>query len=189
MERSNDVYRRAEKLFQEKNFSEAFRLYKQLAAEGDPDCQVFLGWMYYQGLGVERSVDDALRWFEGAARLGSKVAAFYCGKHALIGARYEEAFGWLHASAAQDYGPSLLWLGLAHIRGLGVRADCKRGVGYLQRAAATGNFPARRELAVLMIRGRLGIAKIPLGLLLFPYAILSALVTGVWTGMSDKLMG
>jgi TPR repeat protein len=145
--------------------------------------------MYQQGVGVERNEETALRYFLGAANLGSRVGAFYCGKHALIDKRYDQAFAWLQQSANQDYGPSLLWLGLAHVRGTGVEVNIKTGVAYLERAAGTGNFLARRELALLMIRGKLGLARIPIGLVLFPFAVLAALVSGIFAGYSDKLMG
>jgi len=145
--------------------------------------------MYYEGLGVEKNEEQALLLFKGAAQLGSKVAAFYCGKHALIHERYEEAIQWFHESARQEFGPSLLWLGLVHIRALGVREDLRKGVEYLERAAAAGNFLARRELALLMIRGKLGLAKVPFGILLFVYASAVALVDGISKGHSDKLMG
>jgi TPR repeat protein len=121
--------------------------------------------------------------------LGSKEGAFYCGKSAFAAGHYKEALDWFHRAAAQEYGPALLWLGLAHARGLGVNIDLERGTKYLERAAATGNFPARRELAVLMIKGKLGVPKILMGLVLFPYAVIAAIVSGISEGHSHKLMG
>lgn len=189
MSRDRSLQKYAESLFNEKRFVEAFMAYEQLAASGDPQGHAFLGWMYYEGLGVERNEKEALRWFNTAAQLGSKVGAFYCGKYALIEQQYEDAFRWLQASAKQDYGPSLLWLGLIFVRGLGRPSDLKKGVGYLRRAAGTGNFPAKRELAVLMMKGKLGWWKVPLGLVLLPYATLVAIVEAMAGNYSEKLMG
>jgi TPR repeat protein len=182
-------YQEAEALTRDRRFGDAFPIYQSLAKEGDPNCQVMVGWMYYQGLGVQKDERKALEWFEGAAMLGSKVGAFYCGRFALIAGRYEHGLSWLRKSSDQGFAPSLFWLGLAYVRGLGVPKNVEKGVGYLQRAAKAGNFPAQRELALLMIRGKLGMAKIPVGFLLLPYAIVAALVSGLSAGYSEKLMG
>ena len=185
----NDEYGIAQKLFSEKRFDEAYPLYEKLAHDGDPRCQVFVGWMCHEGLGVGKSKERAFCWFQGAARLGSRVGAFYCGKLALAESDYKEALRWFLQAAMQEYGPALLWLGLLHIRGLGVQVDIERGAQYLERAVKTGNFPAEREIALLMLRGKLGARRIPTGLILFPYAFIKALVNGVVIGHSDKLMG
>jgi uncharacterized protein len=189
MDDTDARYRNAERLFSEKRYADAFRIYQELARTGDINSQIFVGWMYHEGLGTEKSETEALRWFAGAANLGSKAGAFYCAKSAIAGRQYDEAQKWLQESAKQEYGPALLWLGLIHIRGMGVPIDFQKGVGYLQRAAATGNFPAKREMALLMMRGRLGISRIPLGFLLLPYSLLVALIDGVTRGNSDRLMG
>lgn len=183
------LYATAKDLLSRKQSREAFALYEQLAQSGDPNCQVMIGWMYYEGLGVEKDEGIALKWFEGAAHLGSKVGAFYCGKHALISHKYDDALRWLNASANHNFGPSLLWLGLVHLRGLGVPKDQARGIDYLRRAASTGNFPAERELSLLMIRGKLGLMRVPVGVLRLLCAIAMALYWGMSDGYSDKLMG
>ncbi len=38
-------------------------MYEELAREGDPQCQVFVGWMLYEGYGVPRDKEVALSWF------------------------------------------------------------------------------------------------------------------------------
>ena len=184
-----EPYLAAQRSFDKKRFTEAFALYEDLAKAGDPRCQVLVGWMYNEGLGVKRDKEKAVNWFERAASMGSKEGAFYCGKSALAFGQYREALSWFHKAAVQEYGPALLWLGLSYVRGLGVSIDFDKGVKYLERAAATGNLPARRELALLMIRGALGFAKIPVGLVLLPYAVIAAIFSSVSMGHSDKLMG
>ena len=184
-----EPYRTAQQLLNQKRFAEAFATYEDLAEAGDARCQVFVGWMCHEGLGVEKNHERALGWFQRAASLGSKEGAFYCGKAALASGHYEESYRWLHQAASQEYGPALLWLGLGHVRGLGTSVDLEKGVAYLERASKTGNLPARRELALLMIRGKLGISKVPTGFVLLPYAVIAAIIDGLWRGHSDKLMG
>lgn len=182
------AYGNAKRLFAQQKFYEAFYVYKKLADDGDAQCKVFLGWMYSQGLGVERSKTKASECYRAAGMIGSAEGAFFYGKAELLAGNHNDGLEWLQRAAKQEYGPALLWLGLANIRGLGVAPDNKRGIEYLTRAARTGNFPARRELAMMMIRGKLGIARIPLGLVVFPYATIAAIVTGLWLGHSHRLI-
>lgn len=187
--REVEPYRTAHELLNQRRYAEALAIYEDLARAGDPQCQVFLGWMYHEGLGVTKDAEKALGWFERAASLGSKEGAFYCGRAAASLGRYEEAIKWFHAAARQEYGPALLWLGLVHVRGLGTTADLEKGIGYLRRAVKVGSFLAQRELALLMIRGKLGISKIPLGLALLPYSVIAGIAAAVWRGPSDQLIG
>lgn len=187
---SNDCeYQDAHSLFESKNFKGAFAIYKRLAEDGDLHCQTMIGWMYHEGLGTELNLEEAEKWFKAAANLGSKEASFYCGKSALRTRKYEEALNWFSKSAAQEYGPALFWLGKMQIRGLALEKDFEKGIGYLNRAAVTGNFPARRELAILMLTGKLGPLRILQGLAMFPYSIFAALATGCREGYTHKLMG
>ena len=122
-----EPYRIAQRLLDEKKYVAAFALYEDLAKSGDPRCQVILGWMYHEGLGIQQDKEKALSWFKGAASLGSKEGAFYSGKSMLALGHHQEALGWFHKAATQEYGPALLWLGLAHVRGLGVNVDLDKG--------------------------------------------------------------
>jgi hypothetical protein len=64
-------------------------------------------------------------------------------------------------------------------------------VQYLERAAEAGNFFARRELALMMMRGEFGILRIPLGLILFPVWCALAISDGLGEQIppSDKVIG
>jgi uncharacterized protein len=187
--RDDKLYQSAKTLLDRKQYVEAFEAYRNLAIAGDPQCQVFLGWMHHEGIGTVRDQDQARVWFEKAATLGSKEGAFYCGRSAAAVGRHEEAVGWFRKAASQEYGPALLWLGLSHVRGHGVQRDMEKGISFLERAAKAGNYFARRELALLMIRGKLGFSAIPLGLVLLPYAIVAGIVSVVWKGHSKELIG
>lgn len=179
----------AKKLFDERRFSEALKIYEDLAYAGDPQCQVFVGWMYQRGLGTVKDEQKALEWFRRAATLGSKVGAFYCGRAALAAQRYNDALPWLQQAARQDYGPALLWLGLMHTRGLGVHQDFAKGLTFLDRSAKAGNFYALREVGLLMARGKLGVTRIPLGVALVLYAVIAGIVTLIENPESENVIG
>jgi uncharacterized protein len=184
-----EPYRAARELLDQKKYVEAFALYEKLARDGDPQCQITVGWMCHEGRGTAKDRGRAVDWFRQAATLGSKEGAFYCGKSALGLQQYDEALGWFQKAAAKEYGPALLWLGLAYVRGLGVEADFKKGIKYLERASATGNFPAQRELALLMIRGNMGMPRVLVGVALFVSAVVAAIISSMTSGHTDKLMG
>ena len=167
---------------------EAYELYEQLAREGDPYWQVFIGWMAYEGHGTQKDENLGLDWFRKAANLGSPAGAFYCGRHALKAKNYDEALRLFHQAAEKDYSPALLWLGLAHVRGYGIPVSEEKGVEYLKRAAQIGNYFAKSELARMMIRGKLGFANIFAGLILLPYSAVTALIDGFSKGYSERLI-
>jgi hypothetical protein len=187
---SNDEsYRTAQQLLNQRRYAEALAIYEDLAKAGDPQCQVYTGWMYYEGLGVTKDTEKALGWFDKAASLGSKEAAFYSGRVAMSLGQHETAIKQFRAAARQEYGPALLWLGIANIRGLGLEIDLAKGIDYLTRAAKTGNHLAQRELAFLMIQGKLGISKIPVGLVLLPWSIIAGIASLVLGRRTDQLIG
>ena len=180
---------RAQELVDQGRYAEALPIYENLAKAGDAQSQTFLGWMYYEGLGVAKNREQAIAWFERAAALGSKEGAFYCGRAAAAAGRYDEAAKWFHVSAQKEYSPALLWLGVIYSRGLGRPSDLAKGLDYLERAAELGNFLARREIALLTVRGRLGVVKIPLGIILLVNSVISGIVAAISGNRSEQLMG
>lgn len=51
-------------------YAKAFKSYKALALQGNPDGQRYLGMMYENGQGVPRNCLEASRWYEKAAAQG-----------------------------------------------------------------------------------------------------------------------
>lgn len=179
----------AQALLDQKRYAEAIKIYEGRANAGDSHSQAFLGWMYFEGSGVARDIEKAFAWFSRAASLGSKEGAFYAGRAAMSLGRHEEAVKSFQAAARQEYGPALLWLGLIYTRGLGAKVDFDKGVDYLRRSEKTGNRFAQREIALLMLRGKFGAIKVPLGLLLLPFAVIAGIVSTITKGPSDQMIG
>ena len=50
---------------------EAFRWYSKAAEKGLPAAQYNLGFMYYNGKGTEKNLDEAKKWWRLAARQGN----------------------------------------------------------------------------------------------------------------------
>ncbi|MBI9074829.1 MAG: sel1 repeat family protein [Desulfatibacillum sp.] len=60
-------------------YAKAFKGYKTLAAQGNPDSQRYLGMMYENGQGVPKNCLEASRWYEKAASQGDVGAVVRLG--------------------------------------------------------------------------------------------------------------
>ncbi len=69
------------------NPQEAVRLFRQAAADEDPNAHASLGVMYYTGRGVPRDYAQAMRYSRRAAQLGSPAGFFG------VGVLYHQGFG------------------------------------------------------------------------------------------------
>jgi len=185
----DDAYSAAQRLFRQKRYSEALSAYLDLANAGDPEAQAHVGWMYSVGKGTAIDRDKSLAWFLKAAASGSTMGSFGCGKAALSREAWKEALAWFHHGADKGHGPSLLWLGLAYLRGYGVPVSLTQGLEYLEKSAATGNFFAKREIALLMLRGKLGLLKVPVGLGLLLASIVGAVAQAIRDRNTERLVG
>jgi TPR repeat protein len=85
-----------------KDYAKAVQLYRPLAAAGNPDAQVNLGYMFDEGLGVSRDYGEAVRWYRLAADQGQPQ-----GLNNLAN-MYRDGVG-----VQQDYVQAHLWFNLA----------------------------------------------------------------------------
>ncbi len=63
-------------LFEEEKFDEALPLFEKEAKEGSGEAMYYLGTLYYEGWGVERSLDMAQYWWKRAERRGNLDAKY-----------------------------------------------------------------------------------------------------------------
>ncbi len=85
------------------DYTEAVRLWGQLADEGNASAQFSLGQMYYIGQGVRRDNAQANAWFRKAADQGFAYAQFD------LGVAYEDG----GLGVPQDYALAHMWFNLA----------------------------------------------------------------------------
>lgn len=69
------------------DYSRAFELLLGEAQRGNPDAQYTIGYMYYQGQGVQQDRDAALRWIQRSATAGNERAMEALGQLSGMGAR------------------------------------------------------------------------------------------------------
>ena len=63
-------------LFENDKYDEALPIFEKLARDGNAEAMYYLGMMYYEGWGVERSQEEAVRWWKRANRRGSLDAKY-----------------------------------------------------------------------------------------------------------------
>jgi len=71
---------------------------RTMAEQGDAEAQFVLGTMYRDGQGVEKDLEETLKWWERAAELGNVDAQF------ALGNIYSGGFG-----VTRDYVQSYMW--------------------------------------------------------------------------------
>lgn len=175
----------ASRAYRAGQFSEAFSLYKQLALGGHAESQVFVGWMLLVGKGVVSNPAEAEQWFARAASLGSPQGLFYWARYLTSKGCHADAFTWYQKAAAVNYLPAIFWVGYALTEGKGIPSDIREGYKYLKRASERGHIYARRQLAVLDLRGHRG----PMYRLLGAGSFVVALIQSIFISKeeADKL--
>ncbi len=68
------VLQEAHRAFAAQEYEKVFQLVFPLATAGNDRAQYTLGYLYYNGLGVEKSEIQAMNWIQRAAAMGNKKA-------------------------------------------------------------------------------------------------------------------
>lgn len=174
-------------LFNLGRFSEALPILEELARNGDSSSQVMVGWMLLRGTGIAKDSLQAEVWFRRAADMGSPEGQYYSARMAFSAGNIGDAMTLFARSAEARFGPALLWLGMIHLRGLGIPENCEKGIEFLERASELGNLMAKRELAMLSLRGARGFWQIPVGIISLPYVVAKSYIVAARRGPSDAL--
>jgi TPR repeat protein len=78
---------------------------KAKAEKGDANAQYYLGYCYFNGQGVTKDLDEAVKWFRKAADQGNAGGQFYLGYYYFNGWGVEtnlvEAYKWFNLASAQ----------------------------------------------------------------------------------------
>jgi len=62
--------------FENDRFAEALPIFTKLAREGNDVAMYYLGVMYYEGWGVEKSEEEAIKWWKRANRRNNLDAKY-----------------------------------------------------------------------------------------------------------------
>ena len=108
-------------------------------------------------IGPDFTVNDAVNWFEKAARQGYapaqvNLAVIYANGWGTQ-QNYGAALHWLHEAAAQKYPRAYYNLGVLYLGGKGVRQDYAEALRWFRLGAEAGDSAAQTNLAYLYDRG------------------------------------
>jgi predicted aspartyl protease len=139
------------------DYKEAAKCY--LLAAKNPQAELRLGYMNYNGQGVTQDYKEALKWYRLAADQGNAEAQFFLGNMYHDGKGvvqdYQEAVKW-HRLAAHEEPRAQLSLGIQYYGGKeGVAQDYQYAYMWLSLAASKLDGP----LAGVASRSRDGVAK------------------------------
>lgn len=141
--RADATWRRANALFDRRDYGSALPLYREAAGLGDVRAMTVLGHMHRDALGVAADKRQAAEWYEQAARGGSRAAQFALGDMLESGegvprdiARAARLY---EQSARQGLAEAQFALGIGYEFGQGVPRSRRTATMWLDRAAAQGD--------------------------------------------------
>lgn len=110
----------------------------KMAESGDADAQSLLGWEYYQPrYDTKPDVQEAIKWFELAAKQGDREAQLALGKIYYDGKQvrvdYAKAYALFNQAAQQGVSFAWSWLGMMYANGQYIEVDCKKAKEYLDK--------------------------------------------------------
>jgi TPR repeat protein len=181
------LFAEATQLYQQAQFDKAFAAYSELARRGYKNCQIFVGWMHYEGKGTPRNEEAALTWFKKAADSGSAEGMFYCARLLDKLGKYESAASYLRSAGAQGYAPALCRLGRMRLVGRGIAQDTEEAYKLLERAAELGNVFAKRELAVRMLKTSKNVLLRVFGAIGFLWCVVEGMFIALVNSRSEKI--
>lgn len=134
----------------EKILAQRFAGTLEQAETGDVDAQVSVATAYRHGLGVEKNLSEAMRWYEAAAEQSSPEAMYELGT--ILHQSYPpedtsedaraaaaQSVEWFNRSARSGFAPAQGTLGLVYGFGDRVEIDRVRGRMWLHVAEANGH--------------------------------------------------
>jgi len=132
--------------------------FEKLAAKNSIASMLHLASGYMQGV-PEKSRDKAKYWYSLAANKGHVGASMVYGRLCLDDKEYISAKTAFERVAQLGDPEALYFLGEVHLKGNGDGLDKKSGLALLNKSSDMG-FPfATRDLAILMLSGRLGFSN------------------------------
>lgn len=136
-------------LLHDKDPQQAVVWFKQAAAAGDVNAQMFMAAAYLYGIGVKKNLDSATRYYIDAAKNGNSIAQFTLAKNFIDSRNASNnklGLIWLNKSAANGNPQALTKLGGLYLSGKLVDKDVNKGMGLLNQAVAQGFSPAMVKL-------------------------------------------
>lgn len=131
--------------------------YQWMAEQGYVSSQVFLGYCYDQGKGLQQNYEKAAEWFMKAAEQGNADAQWLLGNYYLTGKgvskNAREAINLYHKAAEQGSPEAEFMLGGCYAAGVTVPQDYNKAAEWFFRSAKRGYSKAQHQLGIFYMAG------------------------------------
>ena len=126
--------------------------------KGDPQAQYFLASMYENGMGVNKNLQEATRWYKESAKGGLaesqyKVGLMY-GRGEGVAQDKSEATFWYRKAADQGHKEAQFTMGYRYEFGKGVQQNYKEAIAWYLKASEQGHPSAQNYLGVMTSLGQ-----------------------------------
>ena len=139
----------------QKDYVKAVEWFRKAAEQGSAAAQLYLGWCYKDGAGVDKDNEEAVKWYRKAAEQGLSQAENNLGTCYINGVgvakNLSEAFSWFRKSALQGYAVAQSNLGVCYEHGYGVAKNKSEAIIWYRKAAEQGYSYAKERLKALGI--------------------------------------
>lgn len=123
--------------------------YKYMNSSGNKtETYPFLGYMYYNGFGVEKNTKAAIHIFQRTADDGSKIGYYLLGRHYIeTGNDVDKGLNYLIQASDAKLVEATLYIGKIYKEGIGVIQDNYYSTEYYYKAAKIGSAEAKYIIA------------------------------------------
>lgn len=136
----------------------AFKWFSRAAENRHPKAMAAMGLCYERGLGVQKSLPKARKWYASAVDEGNDDACQTLVQMEARAGNLSGALHWLERMADDDSIPAQLILAHMHLNGTAKNASAAEGIRYLRYAAMQGNGEACLMLSTCYATGK-GVPK------------------------------
>jgi len=151
-------YEKAIDAYNKGNYKTSAKLILPLAKKGLAKAQYNLGVMYEKGIGVEKNLNQAKKWFQFAAEQGLAKAQYNLGlmygKGKGVEKDYSQAIKWMTLAADQGNGKAQTNLGWMYETGKGVPRDTQKALSLYHLASDQGLAKAQEKLNLLLNKNK-----------------------------------
>ena len=136
------------------DYPAALKQLQPLVRKGDAQAQYLLGFMYFNGLGVERSLPEATKWLRLASDQGHEYARLLLGICLNATGDFAESAKVLRWAADKGEASAQDLLGAQYLNGRGVPVDEKEAARLFKLAADQGDSYGQLMMGELALQGK-----------------------------------
>lgn len=178
----------AKSLFLAGDYQEAFPICLRAAERGDYYNALAVGWMYLTGSGVEKCIENAIKWLRLSTESGDPMAAFYLGRAYEMNGDAAAAVSLYEWSAEQKFSPGYYRLAELYVAGEGVERNVPRAYALYEQAMELGHLFAKVKVASFLIRGYNGWVGRIRGAFVLSSAAVAVCIAVILNPESERLM-